>query len=68
LEICPVDELEALARAAGLSRAWAQNPAEIEQAVARAARMRAELNPPSDPAAEPAPAFRAPFRAVGEQP
>lgn len=63
-----MDELEALARAAGLSRAWALSRGETEQAVARAARMRAELNPPDDAAAEPAPAFRAPFRAAGDTP
>jgi hypothetical protein len=63
-----MDEHEALARAAGLSRAWALSAAEVEQAVARAARMRAELNPPEDAAAEPAPAFRAPFRGAGEGP
>lgn len=50
----------ALAEAAGLQRAWAEHRADVEQAIAAAARLRTGFTRPADPAAEPLPAQRAP--------
>src|SRR4051812_25107954 len=44
---------QALAQAAGLDRAWAEHRADVEEAVAGLARLRAGLARPRDPAAEP---------------
>ena len=52
--------VEALARSAGLGRAWAEHRADVEEAVAAIARLRAGFARPADPAAEPLPAYRAP--------
>ena len=49
-----------LAEAAGLRRAWAEHRAEVEEAVASLAALRAGFSRPSDPAAEPAPPYAAP--------
>lgn len=50
----------ALAAAAGAQRAWTDHRADVEQAIAAAARLRSAFTRPSDPAAEPLPAHRAP--------
>ncbi|MCB4824079.1 hypothetical protein [Roseicella aerolata] len=50
----------ALAEAAGLQRAWADHRADVEEAIAAAARLRTGFARPADPAAEPLPAHRAP--------
>lgn len=50
----------ALAEAAGAQRAWADHRADVEQAIAAAARLRTGFTRPTDPAAEPLPAHRAP--------
>ena len=49
-----------LAEAAGLQRAWAEHRADVEAAIAAAARLRSAFARPTDPAAEPLPAQRAP--------
>lgn len=49
-----------LAEAAGLQRAWADHRADVEEAIAAAARLRTGFLRPADPAAEPVPAYRAP--------
>jgi hypothetical protein len=49
-----------LAEAAGLQRAWADHRADVEQAIAVAARLRAGFARPAEPAAEPTPAYHAP--------
>ena len=49
-----------LAEAAGLRRAWADHRADVEQAIAAAARLRTGFTRPADPAAEPLPAHHAP--------
>ncbi|MEN0076691.1 MAG: hypothetical protein AAGC69_20070 [Paracraurococcus sp.] len=49
-----------LAEAAGLQRAWAEHRAEVEEAIAAAARLRSSFTRPTDPAIEPLPAQRAP--------
>jgi hypothetical protein len=54
---------EALARAAGLQRAWDEHEAEVVDAVAALAELRAAFSHPPDPASEPLPAWRAPERA-----
>jgi hypothetical protein len=48
---------EALARAAGLQRAWAEHRADVQEAIAAAAALRAAFTRPADPAAEPAPPY-----------
>jgi hypothetical protein len=53
-------EAEALARAAGLTRAWAEHRAAVLEAVAAARRLRTGFARPTDPAAEPLPAYRVP--------
>jgi hypothetical protein len=47
----------ALAEAAGLQRAWADHRADVEEAIAVAARLRTGFARPAD---EPLPAHRAP--------
>lgn len=49
-----------LAEEAGLQRAWAGHPADVEEAIAAAARLRSGFARPADPAAEPLPAYCAP--------
>jgi hypothetical protein len=51
---------ETLARAAGLSRAWAEHRADVEEAIAAAQRMKASFARPTAPEAEPMPAYAAP--------
>jgi hypothetical protein len=59
--VIPQDEqTAALARAAGLDRAWAEHRADVEEAVAAAARLRTGFARPASPAVEPTPAHRAP--------
>jgi hypothetical protein len=50
-------DAEALALAAGLQRAWADHRADVEEAVAAAAKLRTAFARPADPAAEPAPPY-----------
>jgi hypothetical protein len=54
------EQTAALARAAGLGMAWAGHRADVEEAVATAARLRTGFARPADPAVEPTPAHRAP--------
>lgn len=54
----PVDE--ALALAAGLRVAWERHRADVEEAIAGMAALRASFSRPADPAAEPAPPYAAP--------
>jgi hypothetical protein len=56
---------QALAEAAGLRRAWAEHRAEVEEAVAGLAALRAGFRRPADPTAEPAPPYAAPRREGG---
>ena len=49
-----------LAEAAGLRRAWAEHRAEVEEAVAGLATLRAAFTRPADPAAEPSPPYAVP--------
>lgn len=53
-------EIEALAKARGLERAWRDHPADVREAVAHAARLAAAFPRPADPAAEPIPAHAVP--------
>jgi hypothetical protein len=53
-------EIEALAKARGLERAWRDHPADVREAVAQAARLRTAFARPTDPAAEPMPAQSVP--------
>ncbi len=48
---------EALAQAAGLGRAWAGHRADVEEAVAVAAKLRTAFTRPAAPGAEPMPAY-----------
>jgi hypothetical protein len=52
---------ETLALAAGLARAWADHRADVEDAIAAAAKMRASFTRPTAPEAEPMPAYAAPL-------
>lgn len=52
-----MNDAEALARAVGLGRAWAEHRADVEEAIAAAARLRTAFARPADPAAEPIPAY-----------
>jgi hypothetical protein len=54
------DENAIRARAAGLERAWADHRADVEDAIASAARIRGGFARPASPTAEPTPAYRAP--------
>ncbi len=49
---------EALAKAAGLERAWRDHQADVEEAIAAVAKLRAGFPRPKDAAAEPNPAYR----------
>lgn len=51
---------EALALAAGLARVWKVHRADVEDAIASLARLRAGFARPADPAIEPTPAYRMP--------
>ena len=51
---------ETLALAAGLQRAWADHRADVEEAIAAARRMQASFTRPTEPEAEPMPAYAAP--------
>ncbi len=53
-------DAEALARAAGLERAWAEHREDVIEAVAGARKLRGSFARPADPAAEPMPAYSAP--------
>jgi hypothetical protein len=53
---------EALARAAGLEKAWAEHRADVLEAIEAARKLRGSFARPADPAAEPTPAYRAPMR------
>jgi hypothetical protein len=55
-----MDTAEALARAAGLDRAWADHRAGVEEAIAGAAKIRSAFTRPAAPEAEPMPPYRAP--------
>jgi len=46
------------AKAVGLERAWAEYPADVEEALANAARIRGGFARPATPTAEPTPAYR----------
>jgi len=48
------------AKPAGLDKAWAEHRADVEEAIANAARIRGGFKRPTSPAAEPTPAYRAP--------
>ena len=54
------DKAETLAKAAGLDRAWQDHRADVEEAVALAARFRDAFTCPASPAAEPTPPYRGP--------
>jgi hypothetical protein len=58
-------EAEALARAAGLTRAWEEHREAVLEAVAAARRLRTGFARPADPAAEPMPAHRVPAAQEG---
>jgi len=51
---------DALAFAAGLQRAWADHRADVEEAIAAAARLRTAFHRPAAPEAEPIPPYAAP--------
>ena len=51
---------EALARAAGLGRAWEDHRADVEEAIAAVASLRAGFTRPAEPGAEPTPPYRLP--------
>lgn len=53
-----MQDAEALARAAGLDRAWRDHQADVEEAIASVAKLRAGFPRPKDAAAEPTPAYR----------
>jgi hypothetical protein len=50
----------ALAQAAGLERAWQDHRADVEEAIALAARFRGAFTRPAEPGAEPTPPYAAP--------
>lgn len=56
----PAISSETLALVAGLARAWADQRADVEEAIAAAQRMRASFARPTAPEAEPMPAYAAP--------
>ncbi|GGG31435.1 hypothetical protein GCM10010964_19220 [Caldovatus sediminis] len=58
-------EAEALARAAGLARAWEEHREAVLEAVAAARGLRTGFARPADPAAEPMPAYRVPAAQEG---
>jgi hypothetical protein len=62
-----VPPAEALAEAAGLRRAWVEHRADVEEAVAAVAVLRAALSRPADPTAEPAPPYAMPPRPVAHR-
>jgi hypothetical protein len=49
---------EALAKAAGLDRAWRDHQADVEAAIASVAKLRAGFTRITDPAAEPTPSYK----------
>jgi hypothetical protein len=55
-------EVAALARAAGLEKAWAEHRADVIEAIEAARKLRGSFTRPIDPAAEPTPPYRAPVR------
>jgi len=57
------DEAAIRAKAAGLEKAWAEHRADVEEAIAGAARIRGGFQRPTAPAAEPTPPYRAPGQA-----
>ena len=54
------DDAAISAKAAGLDKAWAEHRADVEEAIASAARIRTGFTRPAVPADEPTPAYRAP--------
>jgi hypothetical protein len=56
----PLLSAQSLAQSAGLDKAWSDHRAEVEAAIAAAARLRAAFARPATPDAEPLPAYRAP--------
>ena len=56
-------ENETLALRAGAARAWRDHRSEVEEAIAGAQRLAAAFTRPSDPAAEPIPAYASPATA-----
>jgi hypothetical protein len=60
------EDAETLAKAAGLDRAWRDHRADVEEAIALAARFRGAFARPANPAAEPIPPYRAPAKPQGE--
>lgn len=61
-----------MAAAAGIDRAWQDHRADVEEAIALAARFRSGFTRPADPAAEPIPSYavsrRPPRRAAAKVP
>ena len=53
----------ALAKAAGLDRAWQDHRADVEEAITLAARFRDAFIRPADHTAEPMPSYAAPWAA-----
>ncbi|MBN8874921.1 MAG: hypothetical protein J0H67_18945 [Rhodospirillales bacterium] len=51
--------LAALAKAAGLDKAWADHPEDVAAAAAQALNTAGAIDIPTDPAAEPWPPMRA---------
>ncbi len=51
--------IEMLARHAGLDKAWAEFPDDVDAAAEQADNLRARLKPPGTPQAEPWPPMRA---------
>jgi hypothetical protein len=62
LEKAETERAATLAKAAGLDRAWQDHRADVEEAIALAARFRDAFARPASPAAEPMPSYRAPVR------
>ncbi|SDB09486.1 hypothetical protein [Belnapia rosea] len=58
------EDAATLAKAAGLDRAWQDHRADVEEAIALAARFRGGFTRPASPAAEPMPPYRAPVKPV----
>ncbi|WP_043362588.1 hypothetical protein [Belnapia sp. F-4-1] len=59
------DRTKTLAEAAGLDRAWQDHRADVEEAIALAARFRDAFTRPTSSAAEPTPPYRAPVQPKG---
>ena len=57
-----MQDAAALAKAAGLDRAWRDHQADVEEAIISVARLRAGFPRPQDAAAEPMPAYAVPSK------